>query len=793
MAFRFDKTLLVLSAGFFLVIAAMVVLLTFATNRMQANISQIDQIIYMQSRKTQLVNEMLTAARERTLNMMKMIANEDPFFRDEEMIKFNQHGTNFVLARQQLINMELLDEEKAILEEQGQITREVVPLQRRIVDHILGNDGSDTLQLLIDEAIPKQDQVFEVLSRLQRIQKELSEKTFDIALQRYQGAVITMNLLASVVFISCLFIAYYVVRHTGNAKRQLLHEKKRAQVTLHSIGDGVITTDASGIVEHMNLEAEKLTGWPSHQACGKHIDQVCCLKLESNDSRIINPVAEALASESVVKSKGDTVVQRKDSEKFAIEFSAAPILADNFALDGAVLVFKNVTEMRLLTHKLSHQATHDALTGLINRTEFEHQAMTLLAETRNSEKCHALCYVDLDQFKVVNDTCGHVAGDELLKQVSQFLTSRLRDSDILGRLGGDEFGILFRDCSIDKAENIMEMIREGLQATKFNWEEKSFSMSISGGLVAMDQTSGSLNELYSTADTSCYIAKDRGRNRIHVYSEDDLALSRRTGEMQWVHRITRALEQDWFVLYYQTLAPLNDNNASEFTCELLVRMTGQDGRLIPPMAFIPAAERYNLMSSIDRWVVTRALSILADVKPGIRDHHCRFSINLSAQSISDDKFLDFLKQQFLAYDISADKFCFEITETAAIANLTAAKRFMASLREMGCKFSLDDFGSGLSSFEYLRNLPVDYLKIDGAFVRNICNDEIDRAMVKSINQVGHVMGISTIAEFVEDEKTLDLLSKLGVDYAQGFVIARPQPLEDINDRLQASRNHGTSS
>jgi len=784
MAFRFDKTLLILSSGFFLVIIAMVVLLAIAISRMQDNIDQIDQVIYIQSKKTQLVNQMISAARERTLHMMKMIAYADPFFRDEEMVKFNQQGAVFARARQQLLDMDLLEDEKAVLAEQGKLTRVVVPLQRKIVDHILDNNPSDTLQLLVNEAIPRQDQVFEVLSRLQRIQKRVSDDTYKIALKDHKNAVITMNLLASVVFVSCLFIALYVIRHTSSAKRLLLHEKKRAQITLHSIGDGVITTDAAGLIEHMNQEAEKLTGWQNSQARGRHIDQVCCIKLENSQSHIIDPIAQVLSTEQVVNSKGDTVIQRRDNEKFAIEFTAAPILTDNNQLDGSILVFKNVTEMRLLTHKLSHQATHDALTGLINRTEFGQQATMLLAESRNGSKCHALCYLDLDQFKVVNDTCGHIAGDELLKQMSQVLSARIRDSDILGRLGGDEFGIIFRDCSIDKASTIIEAIRDSMQSSKFNWEEKSFSMNFSAGLVAMDQTSGSLNELYSTADAACYIAKDRGRNRIHVYSEDDKALSRRTGEMQWVHRITRALEQDWFVIYYQTLASLDSDSQSEFTCELLVRMTGQDGRLIPPMAFIPAAERYNLMSSIDRWVVARALLVLSDVKSELLHQHCRFSINLSAQSISDDKFLEFLQQQFIKHDISPTKFCFEITETAAIANLTAARKFMASLRAMGCQFSLDDFGSGLSSFEYLRNLPVDYLKIDGVFVRNICNDEIDRAMVQSINQVGHVMGISTIAEFVEDEKTLNLLKQLGINYAQGFAIAKPRPLEELSETLQ---------
>ena len=789
MVLRFDKTLLLVSSGFFLVIAAMITLLAIAMDRMQDNIDQIDQITYIQSKKTRLANEMLSAARERTLHMMKMIAHQDPFFRDEEMIKFNKQGGVFANARMQLLEMKLLPTERAILEEQGKLTRNVVPLQRKIVSLILDEDSPDSLQLLINQAIPMQDQVFDVLARLQTIQKEQADQSFNDALKAYQNAVISMNLLASVAFVSCLLIAFYVIRHTGNARRQLMQEKKRAQITLHSIGDGVITTDKQGMIEHMNKEAEALTGWKSKQAVGKTVDRVCHIKQDGDSDRFINPLETVLATGEVLHSRGDTLIQRKDKEEFAIEFSAAPIYTVEGRLDGTILVFKNVTEMRLLTHKLSHQATHDALTGLMNRMDFEQQAKLLLEEARTNDKQHALVYLDLDQFKVINDTCGHVAGDELLKQMSHFLSGHLRDSDILARLGGDEFGIIFRDCNINKAEVIMETIREALQDQRFHWEEKAFPMNVSAGLVAMNRRSGSLYELYSTADTACYIAKDRGRNRIHVYTEDDIALSKRTGEMQWVHRINRALEDDSFVIYYQTIAPLGSNVAfSEFTCELLVRMTGKDGKLIPPMAFIPAAERYNLMTSIDRWVVNRALDILSEARPEIENRHCRFSINLSAQSLSDDKFLEYLQQQFASYSISPDKFCFEITETAAIANLTAARTFMSSLHDMGCKFSLDDFGSGLSSFEYLRSLPVDFLKIDGAFVRNISNDLIDRAMVQSINQVGHVMGISTIAEFVEDDKTMELLKKMGINYAQGFAIGEPQPLETIGQPLKKTLN-----
>ncbi len=780
MGFRLEKTVIVLSLGFIFILVPLLILVAVAVNRIQDNINRIDSVVHQQNTKIELVTIMLSAARERSLLMMEMHLTDDPFERDEQMLVFNRHGGTFAQSRMELLQMRLSPEELDILNEQGALTQKVVPLQRQIVDMLFNDDFEEqTKMLLIEQAIPMQDQVFATLKKLLNEQQQAADRSFQEAVIDYKNTVLTITFLALGVFSTCILISIYIVRRITRSENLLFREKERAQVTLHSIGDGVITTNIDGIIEYMNNEAEVLTGWSNEDAKGKAINLVCSIRREDNHEHHIFPIEEVITSQRMVNSKGNSIIKQKNDKEFAVEYTASPIFNSEGKLDGVIIVFRNVTEMRLLNHKLSYQATHDALTGLINRVEFEYLTDVILQESKGTLRQHGLCYMDLDQFKVINDTCGHLAGDELLKQLATLLKSQLRDSDIVSRLGGDEFGIIFRDCEIEKAEEILESLRESISTQRFNWDNKSFNMSVSAGLVAFSGHSGSLYDLFSSVDSACYVAKEQGRNRVHVYRENDLVMSARKGEMQWVHRITRALEEDRFQLYYQTIAPLADDKKDSLSCELLIRMIGENGEPIPPMAFIPAAERYNLMSSIDKWVIQEALSIISEFSDRLLVDKCHFSVNISAQSLSDDKFLRYIQNQFKAYNVSPSLFCFEITETTAIANLTIAKSFMTTLKEMGCKFSLDDFGSGLSSFEYLKNLPVDFLKIDGAFVKNLINDQVDKAMVQSINQVGHVMGIGTIAEFAENPEIINVLKEIGVDYAQGYGVSHPKKFDAL--------------
>ncbi len=453
-------------------------------------------------------------------------------------------------------------------------------------------------------------------------------------------------------------------------------------------------------------------------------------------------------------------------------------LVENEQQQGSLLlVCEDVTEARLLSEKVAYQASHDALTGLANRSEFDRyvkNAITL-AFTDNSE--HALCYLDLDQFKVVNDTCGHLAGDELLRQIGDLLRKHVRQYDFVARLGGDEFGVLMYNCTLRQASLACEKLRDVVRDFRFAWEDRSFTIGVSIGVSSINKKSRNAVNLLKEADAACYAAKDKGRNRVHVFSPDDEELALRHGEMQWVTKIQQGLENNQFCLYGQPIVPLSKHEEG-LHFETLVRYRNENGQLIPPGAFLPAAERYNLASAIDRWVISHLFEWIAN-RPDFQDQLSICSINLSGLSLSDETMLDFISEQFSLWAIPTHKICFEITETAAIANLSYATKFINQLRSRGCLFSLDDFGSGLSSFAYLKNLPVDFLKIDGLFVKDILDDKVDLAMVKSINEVGHIMGKKTVAEFVENEKIFNLLHELGVDYAQGYGISKPVLLDEL--------------
>lgn len=443
-----------------------------------------------------------------------------------------------------------------------------------------------------------------------------------------------------------------------------------------------------------------------------------------------------------------------------------------------LLVCEDITEARLLNEQIAYQASHDSLTGLANRSQFDSyiKQAVALAHTDNSE--HALCYLDLDQFKVINDICGHLAGDELLRQLGDILRKHIRQIDFVARLGGDEFGVLMYNCPLSQAILACEKLRDVVRDFHFGWEGRSFTVGVSIGISAVNNSSGNAVNLLKEADAACYAAKDKGRNRVHVFRPDDEELAMRQGEMQWVEKIKQGLDKNRFCLYGQPIVSLSENNEEGLHFETLIRYCDDRSHIIPPGAFLPAAERYNLASAMDRWVISNLLKWIAE-KPGFLDNLSLCSINLSGLSMSDESMLAFISEQFSKWEVPTHKICFEITETAAIANLSYATKFINQLREQGCFFSLDDFGSGLSSFAYLKNLPVDFLKIDGLFVKDILYDKVNLAMIKSINEVGHVMNKKTIAEFVENEQIFNLLNVLGVDYAQGYGIGKPVPLDDL--------------
>ena len=552
----------------------------------------------------------------------------------------------------------------------------------------------------------------------------------------------------------------------------LFREKESAQITLQSIGDGVITTDAEGTVEYINPVAEELTGWKVDDASGLPIDEIFRGFHEETCEPLENPLVVAVRRDRAIKSVRPTLLIRRDGNEIYIESTASPIRSGKGLVTGGVLVFHDVSESRELNRRLSYHASHDILTGLVNRREFESRLERALKSAKARETSYALVYLDLDQFKIVNDSCGHSAGDALLGQLGALLKSKIRWRDTLARLGGDEFGVLLESCSLDEAMQTAEALRLAIGDYKFMWDDRTFRLGVSIGVVPITADTEDVAGLLSAADSACSAAKEAGRNRIHSFQENDIDLMRRRRELQWAARISNALEENRFELFRQTIQPLqSDEDGAHY--ELLLRMRDENGGIISPGLFIEAAERFDKTPEIDRWVIRSAFRWLVS-EADERERLALCSINLSGKSLGDEKFLPFVIDQFQMSGLDATKVCFEITETAAIASYSQANRFINALKELGCKFALDDFGTGLSSFGYLKHFPVDFLKIDGSFVKEILHDPIDREMVRSINEIGHLTGKQTIAEFAENEEIITMLRGMGIDYAQGYGVSEPK-------------------
>jgi len=573
-----------------------------------------------------------------------------------------------------------------------------------------------------------------------------------------------------------------LIMERQRAEMELAREKDLAQVTLASIGDGVITTDNEGRVTFLNAVAEYLTGWTLAEAEGQPLSEIFRIINELTRKSAQDPVIRCLREGRIVGLANHTVLIRPDGREFAIEDSAAPIRDADGTIVGVVLVFHDVTRAREMAHRLSWQASHDALSGLYNRLAFEERLRHLLSpEASEPETRHVLMYIDLDQFKVVNDIAGHVAGDEMLKQVSALMLQQVRDTDMLARLGGDEFGLILTNCDLSNAERVADSIHDALEQYKFLWDGRVYRVGASIGMLGFNPGRHSLTELMSAVDLACYAAKNTGRGRTHIYVPEDERTQQHRSEMDWAARISEAVEQDHLVLFGQTIRSLNGGQTEPgLHFEVLVRMNDQQNGLVPPTVFLPAAERFDLMPIVDRWIITRAFSLISEtLQQHGRASIAQCAINLSGATIGDESLLPFIKNQLALHHLPPEIICFEITETAAISHFPTAMQFIRELRHLGCRFALDDFGSGMSSFSYLRSLPVDYLKIDGVFVRDMANDPVNRTLVGNINDIGHLLGKHTIAEHAESESTLDHLRELGVDYAQGFGISHPIPLTEL--------------
>lgn len=782
-----EKTKFPIALGFAAVLGLMLLVVAIGIDRMSLNNGRLEQVVNQSYVKTSLIIRMYATVRARSVTLLRLLSIEEPFRRDELAMRLFEQANSLSEASGSLTKMNLDGREQQDFDLQSALARRILPIQTQVLDHLYAGELAEARQRLLQDVIPAQDQILTHLNGMLEYQQESARQALSDAQRQFSDTVISFAVLTVLAVIVGGAIAVLVVRHTGRASDALF-----AVTALQSIGDGVISTDARGRVVFVNETAEVLTGLRLVEARGQPLLSVLKLVDESSGVAADDPVAGAIRAGRTVRQASQLALVNTSGTTMSVDLSVSPIWNEEERIVGAVLAFRDVGEERRLREQLTYQASHDALTGLINRLEFEHRLTHILQEADIDESLHTVLYFDLDQFKVVNDTCGHVAGDALLRQLSELVQHRLRANDRLARLGGDEFAVLLERCPAERGNEIAQDLLETIRSYRFLWEDKTFSVGASIGVVGINGRNEGLNVVLRCADEACYAAKDAGRNRVHMYSEADSELVHRQGEMQWVSRINGALREDRFALYFQSIAPLPRGSLSagaSVSGEILLRMREEDGSLVPPGAFLPAAERYHLVGAVDRWVVCNTFQWLQENHaqlPAID----KISINLSGHSLGDEETLAFVIEQFRLCRIDPRRICFEITETAAIANLRKATQFITALKELGCFFALDDFGSGLSSFAYLKNLPVDFLKIDGLFVKDILEDPIDEAMVRSINDIGQVMGKRTIAEFVENDAVADKLYEIGVDFGQGYGIAVPKPLDVLLVAPAAARAVG---
>ena len=661
-------------------------------------------------------------------------------------------------------------------------TRDV---RNRIAGLLMQRDAAGATDALLREGFAAHNEFQLSLDQVIEAKRSAALEAVAQASMSMRDAFFVVAIVGTLLLLVGTFIAWLVTRRIGAFENAAHREKELAEITLNSIGGGIITVDADGLVDYMSPVAERYTGWPVAEAKGKPLDVV----FQVVDEQTGKPIPHPGGHEVSARDPHNMTVRLlgRGGNSCAIRDSSAPIHDGEGNCVGWVVVFHDASQIQAMAQQLTWQASHDSLTGLVNRAEFERRLGGLIEAVRGDHKDHALMFMDLDNFKAVNDSCGHAAGDELLRQLTTVMQARMRGSDTLARIGGDEFGVLLESCPLDQAVRIANGLREAVRDFRFVWQDKTFGIGASAGLVAIDGEEG-VNSVLANGDASCYEAKSKGRDRVVVFRPEHGNSRPPNADLQMVSQINHAFELGSFRLYRQKIIALarGDDHAPHY--EVLVRMIDRHGNLIPPSGFMAAAERFNLLCSIERWVITSLIEFLHR-QCEIGALPCDdteltgafYAVNLSGASINDASFTDFLRQLLVRFKLPRGLLCFEVTETTAIANLTKAAELMHELKGLGCRFALDDFGIGMSSFAYLKYLPVDYIKIDGVFVRDMADDPMDRAIVEAINRIAHVLGLKTVAEFVEDENILERLRAIGVDYAQGYLIAKPEAFIETSD------------
>jgi diguanylate cyclase (GGDEF)-like protein/PAS domain S-box-containing protein len=611
-----------------------------------------------------------------------------------------------------------------------------------------------------------------------RLDGESAAERYEIELMDRQGQVTRVELSSTVIDSAgepALLLT--ALEMMPGAIPTEVSQKPRAMATLDAMGESVITVDAEGRIDYINHSAELLLGQQVNQVLGKTFAEVASLVDENDRRKLDDPVQKASSSAGRVSAARRAVlVPANGANERYVEISVTPLHHDGKESSGLVLVLHDTSELRGLTRQMTYQASHDALTGLVNRREFERRLQESLDSAQTGDAGHALCYLDLDHFKVVNDTCGHTAGDNMLREIASLIKDTVRDSDTVGRIGGDEFALLLVGCPLEKARQIADNVVRSVNDYRFVWKDKIFNVGVSIGLVEIGRDSGTIEDIMNSADSACYVAKKQGGLHVHVYSAREEANARHSGEIQWLLKLQGALRDNKFELYYQPIVHARAGGMSGPALEVFVRLAGEGGQpAAPPAEFIRAAERYRLMPHVDRWVVQAVLSALG--RGGLKLPPGRsVAINIAGQTLGDAEFLEFVVDCFDHTGANPGDICFEVTEASVVANLDHAQRFLGVLHGMGCEFALDNFGRGLSSFSTLKTLPMDYLKIDGSFIKNLAGDAVNQAMVAAMIELSRSLNFRVVAEHVEDQWALDTVTGMGIDFVQGFLVGRPQPL-----------------
>lgn len=769
-----SKNSMLLIMSFSAILIVTFTALAFISLQIKATQSQINEIVTSNNKKSRLLVEMQQSARERSLALYSMVSNKDPFEYDDAFMTYQNHAEIFIKARQTLLAMHLSQDEKLLIEKQGKLSKHAVPLQNLIIKFLDKERFRDAVDMLINKSIPAQNAVLAQISKIINFQRDNNELIVNQLQDRLDNNLILIVFISIIILTLTIFTSAYVISRITKTEKLLFFEKELAQTTLHSIGDGVITVDKNHLIQTINPVAELLADVKKQNVTGKNILSI----YEGESAKQRSKINDNLTEPDIQRSLFDFTLTKKDGTKHEVEHTIAPIIDPNRNILGAVIVLRDVTDVRIMEKRLSYQASHDALTGLINRREFEVRLNQTIRNAQTEDTSHSLCFLDLDKFKIINDTSGHAAGDEFLKQISNTIQSLLRQTDVLARLGGDEFAIILDQCSLHQAKSIGNEIIKKIKATRFHWGNNSFETGASIGITPVSKLTISSSAVMSTVDAACYEAKNRGRNRIQIFEPNNADFVKHQNETSWIQKIKNAITDNDFELYFQEILNINPEYATPKTIEVLIRLNYQ-GEIICPDSFIPTAERYNLMPIIDEWVINNTFEFINNYQKK-HNSDIRVAINLSGQSLSEDSVLNLITKKLKKEKhIKKELICFEITETAAIANMSKAIEFIASVKQMGCKFSLDDFGSGLSSFSYLKNMPIDNLKIDGVFIRDIHTDTVNKVFVESIHNISKIMGIKTTAEYVENEDVLNCIKSIGIDYAQGYHIAKPIPVTTL--------------